>query len=56
MNHRLIKPQKLSRIYSEIKEFKSEYIWLVILRRLCGDAAQLLPVINKMAIDSGKIN
>jgi hypothetical protein len=39
----------------ELKNLKSEYIWLVISEGWCGDAAQLLPIINKMAIDSGKI-
>jgi hypothetical protein len=35
---------------------KSEYIWLVISEGWCGDAAQLLPIINKMAVESGKID
>ena len=39
----------------KLKNLKSEYIWLVISEGWCGDAAQLLPIINKMAIDSGKI-
>ncbi|MDI5886839.1 thioredoxin family protein [Flavobacterium yafengii] len=39
----------------KLKRLKSEYIWLVISEGWCGDAAQLLPIINKMAIDSGKI-
>ncbi|SHG88205.1 Thioredoxin [Flavobacterium micromati] len=40
--------QKLSRL-------KGEYIWLVISEGWCGDAAQLLPIVEKMAIESGKI-
>jgi hypothetical protein len=39
----------------KLKNLKNEYIWLVISEGWCGDAAQLLPIINKMAIDSGKI-
>ncbi|MFV8391118.1 thioredoxin family protein [Flavobacterium sp. LB2P6] len=39
----------------KLKNLKGEYIWLVISEGWCGDAAQLLPIINKMAIDSGKI-
>jgi hypothetical protein len=39
----------------ELKNLKSEYIWLVISEGWCGDAAQLLPIINRMAIDSGNI-
>jgi hypothetical protein len=40
----------------KLKNLKNEYIWLVISEGWCGDAAQLLPIINKMAIDSGKID
>lgn len=39
----------------KLKNLKNEYIWLVISEGWCGDAAQLLPVFNKMAIESGKI-
>ncbi|MDI6045285.1 thioredoxin family protein [Flavobacterium yafengii] len=39
----------------KLKNLNNEYIWLVISEGWCGDAAQLLPVINKMAIDAGKI-
>ena len=35
---------------------KKEYIWLVISEGWCGDAAQLLPVVNKMVLESGKID
>ncbi|TDD78453.1 thioredoxin family protein [Flavobacterium caseinilyticum] len=41
---------------SALKSLKNEYIWLVISEGWCGDAAQLLPVINKMAVESGKID
>lgn len=39
----------------KLKNLKNEYIWLVISEGWCGDAAQLLPIFNKMAIESGKI-
>ncbi|MFV8357494.1 thioredoxin family protein [Flavobacterium sp. XS1P32] len=39
----------------QLKNLRGEYIWLVISEGWCGDAAQLLPIINKMAVDSGKI-
>lgn len=39
----------------QLRNLKSEYIWLVISEGWCGDAAQLLPIMNKMAVDSGKI-
>ena len=40
----------------KLKNLKSEYIWLVISEGWCGDAAQLLPLVNKMALESGKID
>lgn len=54
--NRLDKTMKITDENSlKLKNLNSEYIWLVISEGWCGDAAQLLPVINKMAIDSGKI-
>ncbi|MFV8345222.1 thioredoxin family protein [Flavobacterium sp. ZB4P13] len=54
--NRLDKTMKITEENSlKLKNLNSEYIWLVISEGWCGDAAQLLPVINKMAIDSGKI-
>jgi len=40
---------------SILKELDKEYIWLVIAEGWCGDAAQILPIINKMAVESDKI-
>jgi hypothetical protein len=40
----------------KIKELEKEYIWLVIAEGWCGDAAQILPVLNKMALESDKID
>jgi thiol-disulfide isomerase/thioredoxin len=34
---------------SQIKTFKSKVTWLVITESWCGDAAHILPVINKVA-------
>ena len=34
---------------------KKNYIWLVLSESWCGDAAQLLPIMNKMAIASPSI-
>ena len=39
----------------KLKDLKGEYIWLVISEGWCGDAAQLLPIVDKMATESGKI-
>jgi len=40
---------------SQLKALNGEYIWLIISEGWCGDAAQLLPIMNKMAVESGKI-
>jgi len=40
----------------ELKQLQCEYIWLVISEGWCGDAAQILPVIHKMAALSEKID
>jgi hypothetical protein len=40
----------------KIKELGKEYIWLVIAEGWCGDAAQILPILNKMALESDKID
>lgn len=36
-----------------LKSLKGSYIWLVISEGWCGDSAQILPVIDKMAKESG---
>lgn len=40
-------------ITTRLKALKGDYIWLVISEGWCGDAAQLLPVFNKMVLASG---
>ncbi|PJJ09741.1 thioredoxin-like protein [Flavobacterium sp. 1] len=42
-------------IKSKLKTLNKEYIWLVIAEGWCGDAAQVLPILNKMALESNKI-
>lgn len=55
--NRLDKTIKITeQISLKLKSLTREYIWLVISEGWCGDAAQLLPIINKMAIESGKID
>ena len=39
-----------------LQNLEKEYTWLVISESWCGDAAQLLPIINKMAEISEKID
>ncbi len=34
----------------KLLDLKKEYIWLVISEGWCGDAAQLLPILNKLAM------
>ena len=40
----------------KLKGVEKEYIWLVIAEGWCGDAAQILPILNKMASESSKIH
>nr|WP_315149184.1 thioredoxin family protein [uncultured Flavobacterium sp.] len=42
-------------VSSKLKALKKEYIWLVIAEGWCGDAAQILPILNKMALETDKI-
>ena len=43
-------------VAAKLKELKKKYVWLVIAEGWCGDAAQILPVLNKMALESDKID
>ncbi|MCZ8196259.1 MAG: thioredoxin family protein [Flavobacterium sp.] len=55
--HRLDKTMQLTdEVKSFLENLKKEYTWLVISESWCGDAAQILPIINKMATVSDKIN
>lgn len=42
------------KILSKLENLEERYIWLVISEGWCGDAAQILPVLNKMAVASHK--
>ena len=54
--NRLNKTMKITNENSlKLKSLKGEYIWLVISESWCGDAAQIVPIVNKMAEESGKI-
>lgn len=48
--------QLINEVQSFLENLKTEYAWLVISESWCGDAAQILPIINKMAAVSDKIN
>jgi thiol-disulfide isomerase/thioredoxin len=53
---RLDKTVTVSKENSEaLKALEKEYIWLVIAEGWCGDAAQILPILNKMAYETNKI-
>ncbi|OXB23586.1 thioredoxin family protein [Flavobacterium tructae] len=53
--NRLEKTMKVSdEVVSELEKVKHNYIWLVISEGWCGDAAQILPIINKIALASHK--
>lgn len=39
---------------SKLKNLDKSYLWLVLTESWCGDAAQILPILNKMALESNK--
>ena len=39
----------------KLKSLKRKYIWLVLAEGWCTDSSQIIPVLNKMADESGKI-
>ncbi|MEO7978336.1 thioredoxin family protein [Flavobacterium sp.] len=41
-------------VISKLQNLDNHYIWMVISEGWCGDAAQILPIINKMAFASDK--
>jgi hypothetical protein len=41
-------------VISKLQNLNNHYIWLVISEGWCGDAAQILPILNKMALASDK--
>ena len=43
-------------VKDQLSQLQSNYIWLVLSEGWCGDAAQLLPIMNKMAEFSEKID
>ena len=54
--HRLDKTlQVIDEVKLYLENLNKEYFWLVLAETWCGDAAQVLPVINKMAEVSDKI-
>lgn len=55
--NRLEKTIKITEeVQSQLENVETEMIWLLISEGWCGDAAQLLPIIHKMAEVSDKID
>lgn len=53
--NRLEKTIKISEgIITKLQNLDNHYIWLVISEGWCGDAAQILPILHKMANESNK--
>ena len=51
--HRLDKTMKITEANcTKLKTLKKNYLWLVLTESWCGDAAQILPILNKMALES----
>lgn len=40
----------------KLKSLEKRYIWLVLAEGWCADSAQIVPILNKMAHESGKID
>lgn len=55
--NRLDKTMEIIPEYAEqLRQLKGNYIWLVIAEGWCGDAAQIVPVIHKMALQTPAID
>ena len=55
--NRLDKKTKLSDVtISALKNTKSSQTWLLITEGWCGDAAQIGPVVNKMSLETDKVD
>lgn len=53
--HRLDKTIKITEENATVlKNLSKSYLWLVLTESWCGDAAQILPVLNKMALESNQ--
>lgn len=55
--NRLDKTIEITADFTEqLRQLKGNYIWLVLAEGWCGDAAQIVPVIHKMALQSPAID
>lgn len=54
--HRLDKTIVISEdVIKKLNSLKKNYIWLVLSEGWCGDAAQIMPILNKMALAAQSI-
>ena len=54
--HRLDKTIVISDdVINKLNSLKNNYIWLVLSEGWCGDAAQIMPILNKMALAAQSI-
>ena len=53
--HRLDKTIKITEENSaKLKTLNKSYLWIVLTESWCGDAAQILPVLNKMVLEANQ--
>lgn len=53
--HRLDKTMKITEANSaKLKTLNKSYLWIVLTESWCGDAAQIVPILNKMALEANQ--
>lgn len=53
--HRLDKTMKITEANSaKLKTFNKSYLWVVLTESWCGDAAQIVPILNKMVLEANQ--
>jgi hypothetical protein len=54
--HRLDKTMQLTpEVAQQLEQLATDFLWVVLAETWCGDAAQVLPVLDKMASHTDKI-
>ncbi|WGK95012.1 MULTISPECIES: thioredoxin family protein [Flavobacterium] len=53
--HRLDKTMKITEANSaKLKTLNKSYLWVVLTESWCGDAAQIVPILNKMVLEANQ--
>ena len=53
--HRLDKTMKITEANSaKLKTFNKSYLWVVLTESWCGDAAQIVPILNKVVLEANQ--